>query len=146
MEWQVDGMVPVYTKLYKSTVTFNEALGYAYDALVHAASFDAMGAWKALSERVKQGIYMGDGLLLPHTRIAGLERPLMAFCVCPAGFTGIEIRGGEKAQFMCVLLSPAESAMAHTQAIAGMAKLILDPEWKARALAEADDAAVKALF
>ena len=139
-------MIPDYTKFYSEPATFAGALGLAYDALVHTASFDAMSAWNSLSERVKQGIYMGDGLLLPHTRIAGLERPLMAFCVCPAGFTGIEIRGGEKAQFMCVLLSPAESAMAHTQAIAGMAKLILDPEWKARALAVADDAGVKALF
>ena len=139
-------MIPDYTKFYNGPATFAGVLGLAYDALVHTASFDAMSAWNSLSERVKQGIYMGDGLLLPHTRIAGLERPLMAFCVCPAGFTGIEIRGGEKAQFMCVLLSPAESAMAHTQAIAGMAKLILDPEWKARALAVADDAGVKALF
>ena len=139
-------MIPDYTKFYNGPATFASALGLAYDALVHSASFDAMSAWNSLSERVKQGIYMGDGLLLPHTRIAGLERPLMAFCVCPAGFTGIDIRGGEKAQFMCVLLSPAESAMAHTQAIAGMAKLILDPEWKARALAVADDAGVKALF
>lgn len=139
-------MVPDYTKLCNAPTPFSKALGLAYDALVHSASFDATSAWNSLSERVKQGIYMGDGLLLPHTRIAGLERPLMAFCVCPAGFTGIEIRGGEKAQFMCVLLSPAESAMAHTQAIAGVAKLILDPEWKARALAAPDDAGVKALF
>lgn len=139
-------MIPDYTKFYNEPATFAGALGLAYDALVHSASFDAMSAWNSLSERVKQGIYMGDGLLLPHTRIAGLERPLMAFCVCPAGFTGIEIRGGEKAQFMCVLLSPAESAMAHTQAIAGVAKLILDPEWKAHALAAPDDAGVKALF
>lgn len=139
-------MVPDYTKFYNEPATFAGALGLAYDALVHSASFDAMSAWNILSERVKQGIYMGDGLLLPHTRIAGLERPLMAFCVCPVGFTGIEIRGGEKAQFMCVLLSPAESAMAHTQAIAGVAKLILDPEWKARALAAPDDAGVKTLF
>lgn len=139
-------MIPDYTKFYNEPATFAGALGLAYDALVHSASFDAMSAWNSLSERVKQGIYMGDGLLLPHTRIAGLERPLMAFCVCPAGFTGIEIRGGDVAQFMCVLLSPAESAMAHTQAIAGVAKLILDPEWKARALAAPDDAGVKALF
>lgn len=139
-------MIPDYTNLCNAPTPFSKALGLAYDALVHSASFDAMSAWNCLSERVKQGIYMGDGLLLPHTRIAGLERPLMAFCVCPAGFTGIEIRGGEKAQFMCVLLSPAESAMAHTQAIAGVAKLILDPEWKARALAAPDDAGVKALF
>ena len=67
----MDGKVPVYTKLYKSPVSFNEALGYAYDALVHAATFDAMSAWKSLSERVKQGIYMGEGLLLPTREFRG---------------------------------------------------------------------------
>ena len=89
---------------------------------------------------------MGEGLLLPHTRIAGLPQPLMAFAVCPEGFTGIEIKKAEKAQFLCVLLSPAESAMAHTQVIAGMAKRMLDPEWKKKALAAGSDEAVKSLF
>lgn len=143
----MEGLIPVYTKFYNEPTAFAKALGFAYDALVHSGvAFDANDAWKTLAERVKQGIYMGDGLLLPHTRIAGLERPLMAFCVCPAGFTDVEIRGGETAQFMCVLLSPAESAMAHTLAIANVAKLLLNAEWKAKALAVTDDAAVKQLF
>ncbi len=140
-------MVPVYFKHYSSSETFNRALGYAYDALVHAGvAFDANAAWKALTERISQGIYMGEGLLLPHTRIAGLKTPLMAFAVCPAGFSGIAVRNNEVAQFLCVLLSPAESATAHTQVIAGMAKLLLDPEWKKKALAADSDEAVKLLF
>ena len=140
-------MTPIYCKYYSSAESFNRALGFAYDALVHAGvAFDANAAWKTLAERVKQGVYMGDGLLLPHTRIVGLSQPLMAFGVCPAGFTDVEIRGGETAQFMCVLLSPAESAMAHTQVIAGVAKLLLDPEWKKKALAADSDEAVKVLF
>ena len=140
-------MTPIYCKYYSSAESFNRALGFAYDALVHSGvAFDANAAWKALTERIAQGIYMGDGLLLPHTRIAGLERPLMAFAACPDGFTGIEIRNKEKAQFMCVLLSPAESATAHTLVIAQMAKLLLDPEWKKKALAADSDEAVKVLF
>ena len=140
-------MTPIYSKYYSSAEPFNHALGFAYDALVHAGiPFDANAAWKTLSERISQGIYMGEGLLLPHTRIAGLPQPLMAFAVCPDGFTGIEIRNNEKAQFLCVLLSPAESATAHTQVIAGMAKLLLDPEWKKKALAADSDEAVKLLF
>lgn len=140
-------MTPVYSKFYPAAEAFNRALGFAYDALVHAGiPFDANATWKSLSERISQGIYMGEGLLLPHTRIAGLPQPLMAFAVCPEGFTGIEIKKAEKAQFLCVLLSPAESAMAHTQVIAGMAKLLLDPEWKKKALAAGSDEAVKSLF
>ena len=140
-------MVPVYFKHYPSSETFNRALGYAYDALVHAGvAFNANAAWKALTERISQGIYMGEGLLLPHTRIAGLKTQLMAFAVCPAGFSGIAVRNNDLAQFLCVLLSPAESATAHTQVIASMAKLLLDPEWKKKALAADSDEAVKLLF
>ncbi len=137
----------LYTKFYPTQEHFNRALGFAYDALVHGpCAFDAHAVWEALSERVKQGIYMGEGLLLPHTRVSGLDRPLAGFAVCPSGFTGVNVRAGETAQFICVLLSPAESATAHTVAIANMAKKILDPEWKARALAAQNDAEIRALF
>jgi PTS system nitrogen regulatory IIA component len=47
---------------------------------------------------------------------------------------------------MCLLLSPAESATVHTQAIAEMARLILDKEWKEKALACQSDSEVSNLF
>ena len=104
-------MALIYTRIYAQPVEFNRALGYAYDALVKGPyPFDAMSTWKGLSERVAQGIYMGQGLLLPHTRVSGLQEPLMAFVVAREGITGIKTRNDEKAQFMCVLLSPAENA------------------------------------
>ena len=75
-------MAPIYTRIYAQPVEFNRALGYAYDALVKGPyRFDALSAWKGLSERVAQGIYMGQGLLLPHTRVPGLQGPLMSLPV-----------------------------------------------------------------
>lgn len=140
-------MALVYTKFYAAEETFGRALGFAYDALVHGpCSFDANATWKGLVDRVKQGVYMGEGLLLPHTRVPGLAEPLMAFVVCPEGLTDVEIRGGEKAKFMCVLLSPEESAMAHTTVIADMARKMLDSEWKTKALAVKTDEEIRALF
>ena len=140
-------MAPIYTRIYTQPVEFNRALGYAYDALVNGPyKFDAMSAWKGLSERIAQGVYMGQGLLLPHTRVPALEEPLMAFVVCRDGFTGVKTRNDEKAPFMCVLLSPAESAMAHTVAIANVAKLLLNPEWKEKALSATDPGELKKLF
>ena len=140
-------MVPIYTRIYTQSVEFNRALGYAYDALVNGPyKFDAMSAWKGLSERIAQGVYMGQGLLLPHTRVPSLKGPLMAFVVCRDGLTGVKTRNEELAQFMCVLLSPAESAMAHTVEIANVAKLLLNPEWKEKVLCTTDDAALKQLF
>lgn len=139
-------LVPCYSRFYAGPEPFARALGYAYDALVHAGVFDANAVWSSLSTRVDQGIYMGQGLLLPHARVPGLKEPLMAFAVCPAGFTGVKTNGNELGQFLCVLLSPAESATAHTLAIAAMAKNLLNPEWKERALAVNSDESVKNLF
>ena len=137
----------VYTKYYSCEETFGRALGFAYDALVHGpCAFDANATWAGIVERVKQGIYMGEGLLLPHTRVPGLSEPLMAFVVCPAGISGTKTRGDEKAQFLCLLLSPTESATAHTMVIANMAKKMLNPEWKAKALRVKSDEEIKALF
>ncbi|WP_294111460.1 PTS sugar transporter subunit IIA [uncultured Fibrobacter sp.] len=129
-------MKPVYVKNYPESVAFPKALGLAYDALVHGpVAFDAMTVWKSLSERVSQGIYMGEGLLLPHTRVAGLKEPLFAFVVCPQGFTDIQVKAGQVPRFMCLLLSPAESATAHTQFIAKIAYKLLSPAWREKALA-----------
>ena len=142
----MSSLIPAYTQVYKEPVAFQKALGFAFEGLVKAdVPFDALPAWKAVEKRIGEGIYMGSGLLLPHTRISGLESPLMAFAVAPE-IQGVSTPRGETAQFLCLLLSPAESATAHTVAIAGVAKLLLDPEWKTKALACADAAALKELF
>lgn len=140
-------MPPIYVKHYSEPESFARALGFAYDALVHGpVKFDAMETWKSLSERVAQGIYMGEGLLLPHTRVSGLPQPLFAFAVCPKGFTDIAVKAGQVPQFLCVLLSPAESATCHTQFIANIARKLLNPEWKASALVATTPEQLNALF
>lgn len=140
-------MKPLFCKYYPGQVDFGQSLGFAYESLVNGPfKFDAYATWAKLSERVSQGIYMGEGLLLPHTRISALPEPLMTFAVAPAGFTGISVARKETPKFMCVLLSPAESATAHTQTIAKLASLLLNKDWKDRALSCKDDSDVFALF
>lgn len=140
-------MQPIYIKHYSEPESFAKALGFAYDALVHGpVKFDAMATWKSLSERIAQGIYMGEGLLLPHTRVAGLSEPLMAFAVCPKGFTDIQVKAGQLPQFLCVLLSPAESATAHTQVIAKIARKLLNPQWRIKAIEATSPEQLNALF
>ena len=140
-------MTPHYVKHYAEAESFARALGFAYDALVHGpVKFDAMATWKSLSERVSQGIYMGEGLLLPHTRVLGLPQPLFAFAVCPKGFTDIAVKPGQVPQYICLLLSPAESATCHTQFIANIARKLLNPQWRAKALAAVTPEQLNALF
>lgn len=140
-------MLPIYVKHYAEPESFARALGFAYDALVHGpVKFNAMATWKSLSERVSQGIYMGEGLLLPHTRVPGLPQPLFAFAVCSKGFTDIAVKAGQVPPFICLLLSPAESANCHTQFIANIARKLLNPEWRAKALAATTPEQLNALF
>ena len=140
-------MQPIYVKHYAEPESFARALGFAYDALVHGpVKFDAMETWKSLSERVSQGIYMGEGLLLPHTRVPGLPQPLFAFAVCPKGFTDIAVKPGQVPQYICLLLSPAESATCHTQFIANIARKLLNPQWRAQALDAKTPEQLNALF
>ena len=131
-------MLPIYVKHYSEPESFAKALGFAYDALVHGpVKFDAMATWKSLSERIAQGIYM---------RVAGLSEPLMAFAVCPKGFTDIQVKAGQLPQFLCVLLSPAESATAHTQVIAKIARKLLNPQWRIKAIEATSPEQLNALF
>ena len=140
-------MQPIYVKHYAEPESFARALGFAYDALVHGpVKFDPMATWKSLSERVSQGIYMGEGLLLPHTRVSGLPQPLFAFAVCPKGFTDIAVKAGQVPQYICLLLSPAESATCHTQFIANIARKLLNPQWRAQALDAKTPEQLHALF
>lgn len=140
-------MIPIYVKYYSEPEPFNRALGFAYDALVHGpVSFDAMSVWKSLSERIAQGIYMGEGLLLPHTRVSGLSEPLFAFAVCPMGFVDVKVTAGQVPQFICLLLSPAESATCHTQFIAKIARKLLNPQWREKALVATTPEQLNALF
>ena len=140
-------MQPIYVKHYSEPESFARALGFAYDALVHVqVKFDAMAKWKSLSERVSHGIYMGEGLLLPHTRVPGLPQPLFAFAVCPKGFTDIAVKAGQVPQYICLLLSPAESATCHTQFIANIARKLLNPQWRTQALDAKTPEQLNALF
>jgi PTS system nitrogen regulatory IIA component len=45
-----------------------------------------------------------------------------------------------------LLLSPAESANCHTQFIANIARKLLNPEWRAKALAATTPEQLNALF
>ena len=65
----------------------------------------------------------------------GLKGTPVRFCGLSARFTDIQVKAGQVPRFMCLLLSPAESATAHTQFIAKIAYKLLNPAWREKALA-----------
>ncbi len=118
--------------VWKQTVSKDWAFGLLYDSLVNGrVPFDAMQVWNDLTARVAQGVYMGNGLLLPHARVPGIQKPLVAFGVSAAGISGVEIgknvvETNEIPHFVALVLSPENSPLAHTQVIGKIARFIFE--------------------
>ena len=73
--------------VFKEQVHFDMAIGLLFDSLVNGKiPFEPLAAWNEMQTRTKEGIYMGNGLLLPHARVEGISNPLLAFGISAKGF------------------------------------------------------------
>lgn len=85
-------------------------------------------AWKSLLEREeKGGTFGGEDVLIPHVRVKGIVRPMVAIGV---GKAGIEDRMTRRmAKVMFLLLSPADNPEGHIQLLAALARRARDEKW-----------------
>lgn len=100
------------------------ALQIVSEALAHAAMVDARAAFDAvlLRERLA-GTGVGEGVALPHARVAGLARPVAAFARLdpPVGFEAID---GRPADLVFMLLAPADRGGDHLKALARLSRFL----------------------
>jgi len=101
----------------------------AMKELLEALSRDLPGireqAWTALIEREKQGgTFAGEDILMPHARVPGIERPLLALGVGKAGI--LDRDSGRTARLMFLMLSPAEETATHVEMLGAVARLCRD--------------------
>ncbi len=66
------------------------------------------------------------GVVVPHARVAGLDRPLLFMGTCPNGIDFPQAR--EPARLIFLLLSPANQPQAHLNALAEIARLVSKEE------------------
>ncbi|HVY55739.1 MAG TPA: PTS sugar transporter subunit IIA [Thermodesulfobacteriota bacterium] len=84
-------------------------------------------AWTALIEREKQGgTFAGEDILMPHARVTGIERPLLALGVGKAGIKDSDT--GRTAHIMFLMLSPAEESATHVEVLGAVAGLCRDSQ------------------
>lgn len=85
-------------------------------------------AWKRLMEREKQGgTFAGEDILMPHARIEGITRPVLALGV---GKSGIMDRDtGRSAKLMFLMLSPSEDTKSHLELLGMIARMCRDSQW-----------------
>jgi PTS system nitrogen regulatory IIA component len=101
---------------------------------------DAARLTEVLLEREKLGSTgVGDGIAIPHGKLAGLQGLLAAFGRSRAGidFQAID---GKPTHLFFVLFAPENSAGIHLKALARISRLFKTPSFRA-AVVEAQDAA-----
>ena len=88
---------------------------------------DGAALTQRLLEREKLGCTgLGNGLAIPHCKLADLEGVLVAVAVVPAGvdFGALD---GRPVRVILVVLSPADSPAGHLQALARISRLVKTP-------------------
>jgi PTS system nitrogen regulatory IIA component len=108
--------------------------------LAQAHRIDPQRAADALQAREKLGSTgVGDGVAVPHGKIAGLPRLVAAFGRCREGIDFRSIDGKPTSLFLA-LLAPEHAGAEHLQALARASRLLKRPAFR-QALLDAPDAA-----
>ncbi|QBQ54121.1 PTS IIA-like nitrogen regulatory protein PtsN [Nitrosococcus wardiae] len=110
----------------------SELLTRGADDLDSADVFDCLLARERLGSTG-----LGDGIAIPHARMAGNQHTLAALVRLDQGID-FDALDQQPVDLFCALLVPEESAQIHVQLLAQLAEMFRDPEFCAR-LREAKD-------
>jgi mannitol/fructose-specific phosphotransferase system IIA component (Ntr-type) len=85
---------------------------------------DAEELFRDLWEREQQGSTgIGGGVAIPHCKLRGLAKPVVALGLLAAG-VDFEAADGQPVFLIVLILSPSESPAAHLQALAAVSRWI----------------------
>ena len=70
---------------------------------------------------------LGHGLAVPHGRIAGLERPVVAVGLLPHGVS-FDARDGQPARLVIMILTPLDAVQAQLELVADVARTFARPQ------------------
>lgn len=98
------------------------------------ARFDLQEMLHVLLEREKLGSTgIGDGIAIPHGKLAGLEEIMVAFGRSRAGID-FDTMDGKPAHLFFLLVAPEESAGQHLKALAKISRMLKDADFRKRLL------------
>jgi len=93
---------------------------------------------EVLQEREKLGSTgIGDGVAIPHGKLAGIPELMLAFGKSAAG-VDFESMDGQPAHLFFLLVAPEESVGVHLKTLARISKLLKDPAVRQKLLDAAD--------
>lgn len=78
---------------------------------------------------------LGNGVALPHTTVAGVDRPCIVVATAPEGVEfGPSVADREPDRLFFLLLSPVDAAGKHIKILARIVRLVRSPEFVERLL------------
>jgi len=100
--------------------------------LARASGLDAARVEEAVWAREMIGTTgIGHGIAIPHARIEGLPRPLVAFGLSPVGID-FNAPDGQAARLVFLILTPAEQPGAQLEILADISRTLKDPDVRAK--------------
>jgi two-component system sensor histidine kinase KdpD len=97
--------------------------------------------WESVLERERQGgTFAGEEVTIPHARIVGLSRPLMAMGVGRAGIQDRE--SGRTIRIMVLLLSPVDPPESQLEILETISRMARDDHWRKDVLAAGEPAEI----
>ena len=115
--------------LWKNPIDKEAAMKELLDMLCLDLPDIRESAWTALTLREEQGgTFAGEEILMPHARIPGIERSLLALGVGKAGIKDRDT--GRTARIMFLMLSPAEQPASHIELLGKLARMCQDSQWQ----------------
>jgi PTS system nitrogen regulatory IIA component len=105
-------------------VNKRQALSALAEALAQAADIDPRAAFDAVLMRERlAGTGIGEGVAIPHARLAGLEKPIAGFARLdpPIDFDALD---GRPADLVCMILAPDDRGGDHLKALARVSRAL----------------------
>lgn len=103
-----------------------------------AAGLNGAALLRTLKEREAQATTaFGDGVAIPHARIAGLDRMIVAFARSIRGVAW-EAPDKQPVNLILMLVGPAEKPDLYLKALASSSRLLRDARWRDRVMAAKD--------
>lgn len=86
-------------------------------------------AWECVLEREQQGgTFVGQDVAIPHARIVGLRRPMVAIGIGRAGIQ--DHKAGRTFRIMVLLLSPVDPPESHLKMLGAISRMARDDQWR----------------
>ena len=119
--------------IWDEPIEKEEAIRQLLDACCSERTKQKETAWASLLEREQQGgTFVGDDVAIPHARITGLRRPLVALGVGRAGIHDRE--SGRDVRIMLLLLSPVDPPESHLAILGVIGRMARDDRWRREVL------------